>query len=96
MTNIIPMAPENAQGPWRDLEEYCRELVNQGKELYIIAGGHGTGKTMSSALLGQSINVPAKTWKVIVVLDRPGSGLDGINAETRVIAVDIPNEATVR
>ncbi|MBC7880653.1 MAG: DNA/RNA non-specific endonuclease [Anaerolineae bacterium] len=96
MTNIIPMAPENAQGPWRDLEEYCRELVAQGKELYIISGGHGTGKTMSSTLLGQSINVPAKTWKVILVLDRPDSGLEGVNAETRVIAVDIPNESGVR
>jgi endonuclease G len=36
MTNMMPQVPEVNRGVWGDLEEYCRELVQQGKELYII------------------------------------------------------------
>jgi len=38
------------------------------------------------------VTIPQSTWKIIVVLDSPGSGLTGITANTRVIAVNIPNE----
>lgn len=43
MTNIFPQAPDNNQGPWAQLESYCRDLVAQGKELYIVAGGRRRG-----------------------------------------------------
>ena len=38
------------------------------------------------------MTIPKSTWKVVVVLDKPGSGIKGITAKTRVIAVNIPNE----
>ena len=41
MTNMIPQAPANNREVWRELEEYSRELVQQGKELHVIAGGVG-------------------------------------------------------
>ena len=42
MTNILPQAPDNNQGYWANLENYARTLVlNQSKEIYIIAGGYG-------------------------------------------------------
>jgi endonuclease G len=91
LTNIIPQAPDNNQGPWADLEDYCRELVSQGKELYIIAGPFGK----SSAIAEGKITVPTKTWKVIVVLD-PGRGISGVSANTRVIAVEMPNTPGIR
>jgi endonuclease G len=31
----MPQVPELNRGVWGYLEEYCRELVQQGKELYI-------------------------------------------------------------
>lgn len=93
MTNILPQAPDNNQGPWADLEDYCRELVNQqGKELYIISGGYGTKGTIAK----EKITVPANTWKVIVVLDRPGLGVKGVTSNTRVIAVIMPNSQGIR
>ncbi len=92
LTNIIPQAPDNNQGPWADLEDYCRELVSQGKELYIIAGLFGK----SEAIAKGKITVPTKTWKVIVVLERPGLGISGVTATTRIIAVEIPNEPGIR
>ena len=37
MTNMVPQAPNNNQVTWANLENYCRTLVNQGNELYIIS-----------------------------------------------------------
>lgn len=100
MTNIIPQAPDNNQGPWVALEEYCRDLVRQGKELYIIAGGRGQGgvggKGAVTTLAAGKVVVPASTWKVIVVLDKPGAGLKGITTKTRVIAVEMPNRQGIK
>ncbi|WP_446373656.1 DNA/RNA non-specific endonuclease [Coleofasciculus sp. D1-CHI-01] len=90
MTNIIPQAPQNNREVWRELEEYSRELVYQGKELYIIAGGVGSQGTLQG-----KITVPQQTWKVIAVLDRPGQGVHGITSNTRLIAVMIPNSDKV-
>ena len=41
MTNMMPQVPEVNRGVWGDLEDYCRELVQQGKELYISGGARG-------------------------------------------------------
>ncbi|UFH57723.1 DNA/RNA non-specific endonuclease [Spirosoma sp. KNUC1025] len=38
LSNIVPQAPTFNQQSWRLLEEYCRSLVRQDNELYIIAG----------------------------------------------------------
>ncbi len=100
MTNIIPQAPDNNRGPWVALEEYCRGLVRQGKELYIIAGGRGQGgvgeQGPMTTLAAGKVVIPASTWKVIVVLDQPGAGLKGITTKTRVIAVDMPNQQGIK
>ena len=77
---MMPQVPELNRGVWGDLEEYCRELVEQGKELYI--SGRAGGKEEQHRLK-QKISVLAKTWKVIVVLDRQGLGLQGVTANTQ-------------
>ncbi|GAB2558507.1 DNA/RNA non-specific endonuclease [Spirosoma areae] len=38
LTNTVPQAPQLNRQSWLRLEEYCRGLVAQGNELYIIAG----------------------------------------------------------
>ena len=40
--------------------------------------------------------MPAKNWKVIVVLDRQGLGMQGITTDTRTITVMMPNDASVK
>ena len=89
MTNMMPQVPEVNRGVWGDLEEYCRELVQQGKELYIVAGPVGRNGSIGRK---EKIAVPAKNWKVIAVLDRQGLGMQGVNANTRTIAVIMPND----
>jgi len=101
MTNMIPQAPDNNQGVWANLENYSRSLVTgQNKELYIIAGSYGSGGTGSNGtrttIANGNVTVPARTWKVIVILDRPNNGASSVTTNTRVIAVDIPNTQGVR
>lgn len=91
MTNIIPQSPDNNRETWRELEEYSRELVQQGNELYIIAGGYRKKATLAEG----KVTIPSRTWKIIVVL-KPSSGVRGVNKNTRVIAVDMPNSNRIR
>lgn len=100
MTNILPQAPNNNQITWAALETYCRTLITQGNELYIISGGRGTGGTGSlggttNTIAGGSIAVPNRVWKVIVVLPVGSSDVSRVSTGTRVIAVDMPNVQTV-
>jgi endonuclease G, mitochondrial len=92
MTNILPQAPDNNQGPWEKLEEYCRELVKQGKELYIVSGGYGNKGLLSKG----KITIPEHVWKVVLVMNRPGLTAVDVTSTTRVIAVDMPNRQGIR
>ncbi len=85
MTNMIPQSPPNNREVWRELEEYSRELVDRGKELYIIAGGEGKQKAMANGKL----TVPKYNWKVILILDKPGGKV------TETIGFWIPNDDSV-
>ncbi|HNP52996.1 MAG TPA: DNA/RNA non-specific endonuclease, partial [Ferruginibacter sp.] len=100
MTNIMPQAPNLNRVTWVDLEDYCRTLINSGNELYIMAGGYGSGGTGSNGGITYSfasgkVNVPARYWKVIVVLPVGSNDAGRVSANTRVIAVDMPNVQTV-
>lgn len=99
LTNVIPQAPANNQGPWKDLEEYARDLAAQGNELYIVAGPAGAGGAgkngPADAIAGAKINVPQWTWKVLLVLPAGDNDLQRITAKTRVIAVQMPNDQSV-
>lgn len=87
MTNMMPQTPDNNRKTWEGLERYCRDLVQEGKSLYIIAGPAGsTGK-----LLKGKVTIPKSTWKIAVVLDRPVTDVSNITKDTRVIAVNVPN-----
>jgi endonuclease G, mitochondrial len=98
MTNMLPQAPDNNRGVWVQLENYCRELARQGKELYIISGPQGQGGVgergpLKNLPLGQL--VPANTWKVVLVTDK-GRGIGGIDQNTRAFAVSIPNTQGIK
>jgi endonuclease G, mitochondrial len=98
MTNMLPQAPDNNRGVWVQLENYCRELARQGKELYIISGPQGQGGVgergpLKNLPLGQL--VPANTWKVVLVTDK-GRGIGGIDKNTRAFAVSIPNTQGIK
>jgi endonuclease G len=102
MSNMIPQSPDVNQKAWAQLEMYCRNLVeNEHDTLYIVdgpAGQGGTGRNGFKQAVGNThqVVVPAKCWKVIMVLgEGPGSDLNKVNEHTRIIAVIMPNDMTV-
>jgi endonuclease G len=99
MSNMIPQSPHLNRITWVALEEYCRKLIQEGKELYIIAGGYGSGGIGSNNSLtysiGEHINVPSHCWKIIVVLSDGNDDIRRITNNTRVIAVNMPNNQIV-
>jgi endonuclease G len=92
LTNMVPQAAANNQGPWNELENYSRSLAQNGKELFIISGGTFSPSSLS---VGSGVKVPDKTWKVIVVLDAAGQGVSSVTTSTRVIGVLIPNNNSI-
>ncbi len=100
MTNIAPQAPVLNQQTWEDLERYCRTLITEGNELYIMSGSYGIGGAGSlggstSSIATGRIAVSAFFWKVIVVLPQGSNDVCRVNATTRIIAVAMPNVQTV-
>ncbi|MCC3156624.1 DNA/RNA non-specific endonuclease [Hymenobacter sp. 15J16-1T3B] len=99
MTNMMPQAPTNNQQTWANLENYCRTLVGQGYELYIIAGSYGKGGTGSNGYYttidAGRIQVPSNCWKVVVVLPEGSSDASRVTTSTRVIAVNMPNTNSI-
>jgi endonuclease G, mitochondrial len=80
MTNMMPQVPEVNRGVWGDLEDYCRKLVQRRARNFTSPAGPVGRK--GSIGRKEKIAVPAKNWKVIVVLDRQGLGMQGVTAST--------------
>jgi endonuclease G len=89
MTNVVPQTADLNQYVWEKLERYARGIVRRGSEIYTIAGVYGQKQRIKNKL-----TVPTNCWKIIVVL-AAGTG-SGINENTRLIAVDIPNENGIK
>lgn len=100
MTNMMPQAPGNNQGPWEQLESYGRTLVSQGNELYIVGAGGGAGGTGSNGFANTidsgRIAVPSYTYKVILVLPVGDNDVSRVDNNTRTIAVIMPNTDNIR
>lgn len=91
MTNMIPQTDDNNQGVWRSLEDYCRELVKKGYDVFIYAGAYGEKERLKG-----KISVPTNTWKVVVIMPQGLSSPDQVTKDTHTIAVDIPNIKGIR
>ncbi len=85
MTNIMPQTGDLNRGPWQKLEAYLRTLVTRGSDVYIYAGAYG-----DKGKVKKKVTIPSNNWKVAVVIPA-GSPVSSVNANTRVIAVDMPN-----
>src|SRR5689334_11223503 len=98
MSNMVPQAPNNNQGPWADFESYLRTLLATN-EVYVVAGPAGVGGSgdngPANAIAGGHVTVPAYTWKVALVLPDGDDDLSRVSAATRTIAVIMPNQNSV-
>ena len=99
MTNMMPQAPRNNQQTWANLEDYCRTFLAVGNEVYVICGSYGRGGTGTNGFLTTldqgRVTVPARCWKVVVVLPVGADDANRVNSTTRVIAINTPNDNSI-
>lgn len=91
MTNIVPQTDDSNQGVWLTLEEYCRDLVERGATLYIVAGAYG-----EKGRIRNRITIPTNIWKVVVIIPKGEELGSGLSPNARVIAINTPNNDDVR
>src|SRR5690349_14901854 len=98
MSNMVPQAPNNNQGPWADLESFLRTLL-PANEVYIVAGPAGVGGSgdngPANTIAKGQVTVQAYTWKVALVLPLGEDDVSRVNASTRTIAVIMPNNNSI-
>ena len=103
MTNMVPQSPDNNRVIWMHFENYERKLVEQGNELYIIAGPSGKGGISGKGTFEEipitlkngdvlKMQVPAYTWKVLIAIPEGEDDLNRISEDTMVIAINVPNK----
>lgn len=101
MTNMVPQAPDNNQGPWAALENDLRSLLSTN-EIYIISGGAGTGGIGSAngsvinTIAGDKVTVPGYTWKSALIIPKGTDDLSRVDNNTRIISVIMPNTQGIR
>ncbi len=101
MTNMMPQAPGNNQGPWERLESESRTIAGQGNELHIIMGGTGQGGTgdlggVTNTIASGNVVVPSLTWKVILIQPVGDNDVARVTSATRTLAVIMPNNTAIR
>ncbi|WP_461112530.1 DNA/RNA non-specific endonuclease [Spirosoma jeollabukense] len=96
LTNIVPQAPRHNREVWKSLEDYERQLMGGGNDVYIIAGTSGTGGTgqngYATSLANGKLTVPATLWKILIVVPVGADDSFQLTSSTRIIAVNIPND----
>ncbi len=98
MSNMVPQAPNNNQGPWADLEGFLRTLLTTN-EIYVVSGPAGAGGSgdngPATTIANGHVTVPAQTWKVALVIPKGDNDISRVNAATRTIAVIMPNQNSI-
>jgi DNA/RNA endonuclease G (NUC1) len=98
MTNMVPQAPGNNQGPWANFENALRAFL-PSNELYILSGGAGVGgigESGAASVLASGVTVPNKTWKAALILPVGDNDISRVDNNTRIIAVIMPNDTAIR
>jgi endonuclease G len=89
MSNMIPQTAYLNRTIWEHLEAYTRQLVQSGKQVYVIAGPI-YDENFGSIGTANDIPVPSKDFKVVIILDANQTPAD-IGPNTPIIAVVMPN-----
>lgn len=90
LTNMVPQAPKNNQGVWRELEEATRAIVTKHQQdVYVVTGP--TFETSQLKQIGRGVLVPTAVYKAIYA---PKSGVIGVyyasnddSAQVEIISV---------
>lgn len=89
MSNMVPQTARLNRGAWKSLETYIQKTIPKtNSEAYIIAGCYG-----DKGRIKDKITIPTNCYKIAVIMPEGDNDLRRITKNTRVIAVDMPNES---
>jgi endonuclease G, mitochondrial len=91
-TNVVPQTGASNQGPWASLENKERALAQSGQHVSITVGSIYRG---DATAIGNGVAIPSSMFKVVVATRLAHPGPSDIDANARVIAVEIPNTNAV-
>ena len=87
MSNMMPQTGDLNRNIWADFEDYLRDQIKAGNEVYEVAG-----PTKEAARIADGkVAVPSACWKVALILPLGTGDLKRIDANTRLICVGMPN-----
>ena len=92
MSNVVPQSPVRNRDLWRGMEQYCKRLVREGWEMFIIAGPAGDQGRIG---LVDQIKVPAQLWKIALALPSGAALVDAAKL-ARVFAIRMSNDPQKR
>ena len=94
LTNIMPQTPDLNRGVWLNFEYYCEKLCTENhKQLFVYAGGvYHSNTTLNNK---GKVAIPDSCFKIVLILDK-NQTIKNINANTKVIAVMMPNTKGIR
>ncbi|HEY2804854.1 MAG TPA: DNA/RNA non-specific endonuclease [Gemmatimonadales bacterium] len=92
LTNVLPQAADNNQGPWEVFENFLSDQVRlSGKEVWVYSGGV-FGASPGTLKSEGHVAIPDYTWKVAVIMNAGQTIADVHTAsDLQVIAVMMPN-----
>jgi endonuclease G len=90
LTNMMPQVPNNNRGIWKQLEEYIRDWVEEGKDIYLVTG---TYYAPGYQTIGNNkVGVPTHIWKVIIDRQK-GKTIGFFMPNAPLPVVDLPKYA---
>lgn len=92
LSNILPQAADNNQGPWLGFENWLNDRARlDGREVWVVAGGEYEIAPPTLKNEGR-VQIPTWTWKVAVILPA-GRGIADVTSPDaiQVVAVRMPN-----
>ena len=91
MSNMQPQHKFLNQQAWKKFEDFVRSVVRKRMEAYTYAGCAGGDQKLANGM-----TIPTHCWKVVLFLEQGRDDLARINGQTRVIAIDMPNDGSTR
>jgi endonuclease G len=67
LSNITPQKADLNQGPWKELEDNVRELVMNGKTVYVMTGPLYERNMPALPKADEPHKVPSGYWKVVLM-----------------------------
>jgi len=94
LSNITPQRAALNQGPWRELEDRVRRLVQRVEPVYVITGPLYEREMPTLPSADEPHRIPSGYWKVIVIPQQPLP--DSLKVIAFILDQEVPRRASLK